>query len=132
MKNKNLLTQILLTGGLLLLIFISFYEKEHGDMKVVIFGTILYSPYVFALSIGNYLTIGLFEAFNKRIRILNYLAQLAPLIIWFFLADREIVIRYWKVGTKEFAFVCLVLGISNMIGYYLAQRVGEKMASHQA
>ena len=61
MKNKNLLTQIILTGGLLLLIFISFYEKEHGDMNVVIFGTILYAPYVFVLSVSNYLTIGVFE-----------------------------------------------------------------------
>lgn len=132
-QNSNLrifATQLILGLMFIILTFISFYQKENGDINVVIFGTLLYLPYVIILCIYNGLTIRLFEGLNKKIRILNYCIPTVPLLIWFLISDNIITIRYWDLETKEFTIALTVLLLTNVTGYFVFQKtLGETASS---
>lgn len=98
------------------------YLPEHGDLNVVIFGAILYLPYVAILCLYNGVTIALLERINERQKWMNYFLPIVPLLIWFFLSAGSIKIRYSNSEDGEF-FVGVFfasLNLSSTILYYSA------------
>ena len=114
---------------LLIMIFVSLYVIEDRDTGVAIFGTLLYSPFAFLLTLYNGLTIGLLENWNKRLRIMNYLLPLVPLTIWFFISGQTIRIRFWDIEAKEFTILVIVLTTVNLAGLFYSERHHRETAN---
>jgi|SRR5688500_5932206 len=110
-------TQIILGVVFSTAVFLAFYLRENGDLNVVIFGTVLYLPYVAILCLYNAVTIGLLERINERQKWMNYFLPVVPLLIWFFLSAGSIKIRYWNLEDGEFFVGMFLLALSNGIGY---------------
>jgi hypothetical protein len=119
-------TQLILGLLFIAVTFISFYRQEDGDMGVIIFGTLLYLPFVLLLCIYNGLTIGLFERLNKKVRLINYCLPTIPLLIWFVTSDSLITIRYWHLRTKEFSVALSLILLTNLTGYYFFKRTDRE------
>ena len=98
-------------------IFTTFYYKEHGDFNVIIFGTVLYLPYVAILCLYNGTIIGFLEKINQRARLMNYFQPAVPLLIWFLASDNVVRIRYWTLESTEFFIGIVLLLLSNGTGY---------------
>jgi len=130
MNRRFILTQIALGLLFTLVIFASFYRQENGDMNVVIFGTLLYLPFVLILCLYNGLTIGLSERINKKIGFVNYCLPTIPLLIWFLASGGTITIRYWDIRTKEFLITLIIILVTNLTGYLFIKLNGEETASH--
>lgn len=130
MNRRIILTQIVLGLLLTLSIFGSFYRLANGDMNVVIFGTLLYMPFVFILCLYNGVIIGLLERINKRIKFINYCLPTIPLLIWFLASGNKITIRYWDIEVSEFAIALTLILLTNLTGYYLIKVNGRETASH--
>jgi cytochrome bd-type quinol oxidase subunit 2 len=103
--------------ALILLIFVSFYTIESGDMDVVMLGTILYMPYAFVLVLYTVLFQAGLRKF-KRSRIEEIFLPLIPLIGWMTLSRGSIEIRYWQMEYVEMAIVLSVLALANAINTY--------------
>jgi predicted neutral ceramidase superfamily lipid hydrolase len=130
MNRRIILTQLILALLFTIVIFASFHQRENGDMDVVIFGTLLYLPFVFILCLYNGLTIGLLERINKKIRLINYSLPIGPLLIWFLASGKVITIRYWDIGVREFIIALALILLTNLTGYYFIRVTGEETASH--
>lgn len=113
-------TQIIVGVVFSIVVFVAFYLSEHGDLNVVIFGTILYLPYVAILCLYNGVAIALLERINERQKWINYFLPVVPLLIWFFVSGGSIKIRYWILGDDEFFVGVFLLVLSNGIGYLMA------------
>jgi hypothetical protein len=122
-------TQLILGLLFFVVIFIALYGEENGDMNVVIFGTLLYLPFILLLCTYNALIIGLFEKLNKKVRILNYILPSFPLVIWFLTSDNVITIRYWELRTSEFLIALTLILATNVTGYYLFKNGDREPAS---
>jgi cytochrome bd-type quinol oxidase subunit 2 len=103
--------------ALILLIFVSFYTIESGDMDVVMLGTILYMPYAFVLVLYTVLFQAGLRKF-KHSRIEEIFLPLIPLIGWMTLSRGSIEIRYWQMEYVEMAIVLSVLALANAINTY--------------
>jgi hypothetical protein len=114
---------------LLIVIFVSLHAIEDGDTGVAIFGTLLYSPFAFLLTLYNGLTIGLLENLNRKIRMMNYLLPVVPLTIWFLFAGQLIRIRYWDIEVKEFIILLSVLTTVNLVGLFFIRRQERESAN---
>ena len=114
---KILRTQIIVGIVFSATIFITFYYKEHGDFNVIIFGTVLYLPYVAILCLYNGTIIGLSEKVNQRAKLINYFFPVVPLLIWFLASDNVVRIRYWTLESKEFVIGLVLLLLSSGTGY---------------
>ena len=108
---------ILLCIVLTTLIFIAFYVRERGDMNVVVFGTILYFPYVLALSGLNFLLFGIgLKKINKRPDVfLTAFFTNMVLAISYLLNGNQIRIRYWDLSDTEFIILNLVIFALNLL-----------------
>jgi hypothetical protein len=96
---------------LTMLVFTAFYIYESGDMNVVVFGTILYMPYVFMLSGLNLILIGLgFLKITKRplVFLLAFFTSIV-LMIWLLLNGGQVTMRYWKLTLTEFLILNIVI-----------------------
>jgi hypothetical protein len=111
-------TQIIVGVVFSIAVFVAFYLREHGDLKVVIFGVILYLPYVAIMCLCNGMSIALLERINERQKWMNYFLPVVPLLIWFFLSAGSIRIRYWNLEDGEFFVGVFLLVLSNGIGYF--------------
>ena len=114
---------------LLVVIYVSLYRIEDGDTGVAIFGTLLYSPFAFLLTLYNGLTIGLLENLNKKLRVVNYILPLLPLIFWFFIAGQMIRIRYWDIEANEFIILVIILTTVNLVGLFYINRQDRETAN---
>lgn len=115
-------TQIIVGVVFSIAVFVAFYQQEHGDLNVVIFGAILYLPYVAILCLYNAVAIALLERINERQKWMNYFLPVVPLLIWFFLSAGSIKIRYWSLEEGEFFVGMFLLALSNGIGYLTADQ----------
>lgn len=111
-------TQVIVGVVFSIVVFVAFYLREHGDLNVVIFGVILYLPYVAILCLYNGVSIALLERINERQKWMNYFLPVVPLLIWFFLSPGSIRIRYWNLEDGEFFVGVFLLVLSNGIGYF--------------
>lgn len=120
---KQLRIQFILLILLTIMIMIRFYYLEHGDMNIVIFGAIIYLPYVFLICLYNGVVIELLDRINKKIKFLNYLASALLVLIWFIMSN-GIRIHYWALSAMEFFIALLALVVVN-VGYFLISNSHE-------
>lgn len=116
-KAKILTTQVLLGLIFTITVFTSFYIMESGEMNVVLFGMILYMPYVFLLCLYNGAIISLFELLNIKNRFINYCIPVVPLLVWYIVSD-NITIRYWELDAIGLGIVIALILSTNLVGYY--------------
>ena len=102
-----------------MIFFFKFYTHEYG--RSLIFGIILYSPYIFALSGLNILLIclGLKKITIKRPdAFLTVFFTNMVLATWYLLKDGQIKIRFWELNETEFLllnFVVLTLNLLTVV-----------------
>jgi len=109
--------------GLIALLFMSFYAWESGDMNTVMFGTILYVPYVLALTVYNAIAQAGTRLLSRSSFAIIAL-PLVPLVLWMILSGGTVVVRYFKLDNLEMSVLIGVLGILNLLNY-LRERKGD-------
>jgi hypothetical protein len=112
--------------GFLLFIWTSFYIHSDGERYDTNFGTILYLPYVFLLTVYNLIIItisngildinGLIEKYN--LKLISYVIPIVPVLIWYLIASFSITLGEWVINDYYFWSLILVWGIMNF-GLYL-------------
>lgn len=114
LSGKSLLRHsILVFAGLTVLLYFAFYNMESGDKNTVIFGTVLYLPYVLLLTAYNSITLVLIKFWTGPSGLLKVMAPLFPLIIWMLIAKGSISVRFWELGIPEMAWILCTLGLLN-------------------
>jgi len=108
---------ILYSIVLTILLFLSFCYWENGDMNTVLFGTILYIPYVFLFSGVNLILIGLglIKITKRPLVFLTAFFTSIILIIWLLLNSGQVTIRYWNLTPKEFVLLNIVFVVLNFL-----------------
>ena len=118
--------QIVFLIGLIVLYLNQIFSKDYGDTNTVVFSLILYIPYVLGLLFYNGLVIFIFSKINIKFKILNYLLPIFFILIYYFLINTKIVIRYWNLNLTEFVSIVSVLLISNLLGYFMFKNGSPK------
>jgi hypothetical protein len=128
-KNVSIFIICAVTHFLLLafVLFLRFYDIEHGDIYTVLLGTFLYLPYIFILSTTNLilLSCGLLFFKNKNKWFSSVLTGII-LFIWFFLSKGHIQVRYWEVEIAELLVLNLILVFMNLGTTYWILRKKDK------
>ena len=111
-------TQIVFLIGLIILYLNQLFLKDYGDTNTLVFSLILYIPYVLGLLIYNSLVILILGKLNNKIKIINYLFPIFLILVYYFMINSKIIIRYWNLNLIEVISITSVLLISNLIGYF--------------
>ena len=53
---------------------------------------------------------------------INYLIPIIPVIIWFFLSNQQIEIRYWKIQVNGFLWIIGMMILANSIELMINKR----------
>ncbi len=101
---------------LTLLLFIAFNKLENGDMNVVIFGTVLYLPYVLIITGLNLFLMSLgLKIINKRPFVFLVSLLTSIVLTTLFLLDGQIEVRYWKFTLIEFVILNFAIISLNLL-----------------
>ncbi|MGS0747390.1 hypothetical protein [Halpernia sp. GG3] len=118
MKFKKLLQYfVFLSIILTILVFISLYKRENGNMKVVFFGTFLYLPYVFIFSGLNFFLIqfGMKGLTKRPLIFLPAIFLNIFLTTWFLLSGGQVEVRFWKLTLTEFVILNIAILLVNIL-----------------
>jgi len=114
---KYLLTHCLI---LTFILFLTFSGEENGDINVVIFGTVLYFPFIIILTIMNILLIvvGLKTIKTKHFKWLTVFFSTAILTTCYLFNAEQMIIYNWKFTQTEFISLNIILCIINLATVY--------------
>ena len=119
---------------LTVLVFVSFYINEGGDMNTVVFGTLLYipyiPPYVLVLSGLNLLLIwlGLIKISKRPTVFLTAFFTSIFLTIGLLINGGLITIRYWKLTMEDFLILNIVIILLNL--FTIAKLTSNKVETN--
>lgn len=118
---KYALIQLLILS---LFLFVTFLDKENGDVNVVVFGTFIYTPYMLLLAIINitFIITGLYWIKNQ-FKWLTVFPTLILLLIWWIASNGQIEIHFWKVDQTSFIFLILFLCVLNFWTVYSISKI---------
>lgn len=118
---KHWLTHFLV---LTLILFIVFWVREIGDITVVIFGTLIYLPFVFILTVTNIalVVIGLQYFKTSSYKLIPVLFTTTLLTGWYCFKSGQIKIHFWEINQTEFIIFNIILVILNLTTVYMTAR----------
>ena len=111
------------------LLFLSFNGIENGDMNTVIFGALIYFPYLICLTFLNTTLIALgLNYFNTNLpKWISAAFTSMVLTTWYLISGGQLKIHFWKVKQNEFItlnFILLFLNLATI--YFVTKQQKEK------
>lgn len=121
-------------GILTLVLFLHFNSIENGDTNVIVWETLTYLPYVFALTILNstLLTIGLSYFETSLLKWFASILTSLVLIIWYLISGGQLEIHFWKVKQTDFLILNLIILFINVATvYFLSNHLKNEKSDRQ-